>query len=1047
MSKPCDTPGSLLHRIGVAGPARSRAFKGTSAPICLLLALGVLAFAATPAFAGRQYISGSSFGVKGVGAGQLEDPEGIAVNNEAGSASEGDVYVADTGNRRIDEFTAAGDFVMAFGKNVGGLGEDTCTVTCVAGESGTEPGAFTNPRFIAVDQTTGDLYVADTGDNLITKFSESGAYQAQLTGTCEKETESPPACTGSKFVPFGALNGIAVDPAGGLWVLTSGSAAEFSDTGVFDKTFPTRSAYGGLAVDASGGVYVDGINLAAKYESGLLVSEFSHIATALAVNPATNTVLVFQTEYFDAGQLSNDIELFPPFAEPSAPIETFTAEGLSGSNGIAVNGAVADYPLYVTQPSTDTVVTYDYLQLPEVSSVPASSVGIKQEAGHPVVGATLNGTVDPNEVPVSACEFEYGTTTAYGKTVPCETEHGEPIGEGTAPVPVHADLTNLLPSTTYHFRLRAANANDGSDPEVQIRHAADDETFLTSGPTIVSEEAPAAEVTGNTATLSGVVNPGGLPLSKCEIEYGTKAELKASGLYEGSVPCAPDAAEIGSGTAPVTVHADLEGLVGGTSYSFRLVVSTEVLATKQKVTVAGAGRELTTEPTPVIAAAEAPLTGMTLNPAGELSAELRATVNPEGLQVSHCAFEYGTSTSYGLVVRCAQKKSAIGYGTEPVPVSAQLSELMPNTTYYWRLSVRDGNGEGYEPGHTFVYPTAGAELPDNRAYEMVTPPFKGGGLIGDVFISVEPAFSEGPEGLHKGPSRVIAPTIQCFAPSESCTADRQTEGEPFEFTRTPTGWVTTALAPPATRFSENSAWLVSADEGTALFSMPPGPAEGDSWYARSPEGSFSQIGPATPPGITRIQPFKIPVKKSTADLSHLVWNEEVDVYGQPWPFDKTTGSTSLYEYVGTHNPEPFLVGVTGGEYNANSSERNNELISTCTTLLGSTGSGSQVSYRGALSGDGRTVYFAGMACPGGTGTNAGKAVPVEELYARVDGELPDAHTVAISEPQALAPGVRAECESEECKEHTSVANEHTYWRNATFRGASEDGSRMFFTSE
>ncbi len=684
----------------------------TRIAIAALLTLGVLALTATPAFAGKQYVSGISFGAKGPGAGQLEGPEGVAIG-EAG-ADKGDIYVADTGNRRIDELTAAGDFVMAFGKGVGSLGEDTCTVTCKAGVSGSGPGEFEAPRYIAVDPTSGDLYVGDTGDDVISKFSEAGAYEARLTGTCANRGETPPSCSG--FAPFGELGGVAVGPAGELWVREPrkadgepGKVNEFSHAGVFEEAFPTEETdFPGVAVNSSGDVYVSGPNRGEKYASGMFVSEFPSRpaaldATALAVNPATNGVLAFQSEDTAAGQDGNDVQLFGAFAEPSAPVETFGGEGLSPSDGIAVNGGEADYPLYVTQPATDTVLTYDYLQLPEVASVPASSVEV---VNHETVSATLNGTVNPNELPVTACEFEYGTSTAYGHSVPCE-QSPQSLGEGEIAKPVSAKIADLLPDTTYHFRLRAANRND----EREQPNPSSDESFPTPGPSVVSE-APAADVTASTAELAGEVNPGELLLGECRFEYGTSA------LYGESVPCEPGAEQIGFGTMPVEVYADLKGLLGGTTYHWRLVAASGV---------AGAGEEFKTATVPVIAGGEArEVTGS--------GAELHATVNPEGLPVSHCSFEYGTSTAYGRSVRCGQSLAQIGYGTEPVPVSAQLTGLESSTAYYWRLSVRDENGEAYEPGHSFNALTGGEGLPDNRSYEMVTPPFKNGALLGDVFF-------------------------------------------------------------------------------------------------------------------------------------------------------------------------------------------------------------------------------------------------------------------------------------------------------------------------
>ena len=49
-------------------------------------------------------------------------------------------------------------------------------------------------------------------------------------------------------------------------------------------------------------------------------------------------------------------------------------------------------------------------------------------------GAMLSGTVDPNGVEVSECQFEYGTSTSYGSSVSCASLPGS----GTSAVKVSA---------------------------------------------------------------------------------------------------------------------------------------------------------------------------------------------------------------------------------------------------------------------------------------------------------------------------------------------------------------------------------------------------------------------------------------------------------------------------------------------------------------------------------------------------------------------------------------------------------------------------------
>lgn len=79
-------------------------------------------------------------------------------------------------------------------------------------------------------------------------------------------------------------------------------------------------------------------------------------------------------------------------------------------------------------------------------------------------GATLNGTVNPNGL-ATTTSFEWGTTTSYGQTTP-----GQAIGAGTAAQPVSAALTDLVPCTTYHYRVTAtstAGTTNGEDATFQ----------------------------------------------------------------------------------------------------------------------------------------------------------------------------------------------------------------------------------------------------------------------------------------------------------------------------------------------------------------------------------------------------------------------------------------------------------------------------------------------------------------------------------------------------------------------------------------------------
>jgi len=169
-------------------------------------------------------------------------PQGVAVDGN------GNVYVADTDNSRIQKFSSDGTFLVTWGSE------------------GSENGQFLKPYGIAVDGN-GNVYVADTGNSRIQKFSSDGVF---LTTWGSKGSED-----GQFFWPYG----IAVDGSGNVYVAdtenhriqkfspdggfltkwgSKGSGnGQFGRSGLTDlKFFGSPSGPFGLAVDRNGNVYV-----------------------------------------------------------------------------------------------------------------------------------------------------------------------------------------------------------------------------------------------------------------------------------------------------------------------------------------------------------------------------------------------------------------------------------------------------------------------------------------------------------------------------------------------------------------------------------------------------------------------------------------------------------------------------------------------------------------------------------------------------------------------------------------------------------------------
>lgn len=139
----------------------------------LLTSIAALALLAASAAAVPSLLSQTpEDGLPGAGAGRMDLPEAIA----ADPSLPGHVYVADRKNARIDEFTAWGDFVKAWGWGVtdGEAKLETCTseTGCRKGLEGSGTGQFERSEAIAVD-SEGSVYVVDRESHRVQKFDPS----------------------------------------------------------------------------------------------------------------------------------------------------------------------------------------------------------------------------------------------------------------------------------------------------------------------------------------------------------------------------------------------------------------------------------------------------------------------------------------------------------------------------------------------------------------------------------------------------------------------------------------------------------------------------------------------------------------------------------------------------------------------------------------------------------------------------------------------------------------------------------------------------------
>jgi uncharacterized protein (TIGR03663 family) len=175
-----------------------------------------------------------SWGTFGKDAGQMDYPKGLAVD------SEGNTYVADSYNHRVQVFDANGRFVRQWGSQ------------------GNAAGQFQEPWGLTVDPL-GTVFVADTWNHRIQKFDAQGRWLAGWG-----EFGDTGGALGATDVMYGPRD-VTLDPQGNVWVSDTGNKRilKFTADGEFlgqwggDGTSSGQFREPvGLAADDGGNIYV-----------------------------------------------------------------------------------------------------------------------------------------------------------------------------------------------------------------------------------------------------------------------------------------------------------------------------------------------------------------------------------------------------------------------------------------------------------------------------------------------------------------------------------------------------------------------------------------------------------------------------------------------------------------------------------------------------------------------------------------------------------------------------------------------------------------------
>lgn len=401
---------------------------------------------------------------------------------------------------------------------------------------------------IAVDNSSGpakgDIYVAHA-DGSIGIYSSAGSNLGELT---EEAAD-----------PWGEACGVAVDASGAVYVgLYSSHINKYVPTGNPVTNADYASTINGLSGVCNVGADSLGNAYSITWSSGPVVryeaSQFGSLSAAgssvdskgssMSVDPANDEMYVDEKDKIV--QFGSNGE---PFEEPVATFGASGSGAISGSIGIAVSGFNRD--IYVSDGKGALSVFGPGVVVPDVVTGASSDVQ--------PTSATVSGTVNPDGIAITECEVEYGLTASYGQSQACAESPGE-IGSGSSPVEVQANLTGLNPGLSYHYRLVAANANGRGEGQ--------DATLSTPGAPLASSEA-FSDVASGEATVSAQIDPN-FASTTYHVEYGT------SEAYGQSTA---ESAPVGSDHTSHVVSAHIAGLTPGMSYHFRFVATNSVATT------------------------------------------------------------------------------------------------------------------------------------------------------------------------------------------------------------------------------------------------------------------------------------------------------------------------------------------------------------------------------------------------------------------------------------------------------------------------------------
>jgi DNA-binding beta-propeller fold protein YncE len=586
-------------------------------------------------------------------------------------------------------------------------------------------GSFSHPTGVAVDESTGEVFIADGSPaDVVDIFDAKGST---LLGTLS-------GAGGGTFDFEAEPVGVAVD--------NDSQSASFQDVYVtdvehsvvdkFKRTGPGAYEYvcqfngwygaGEEACHASGGVpaeqFVEPVGAAVDVQGDVYISSYNPEHGAVDEFDAAGKGIMqvkapehplLSLEHPQGLAVDAGGDLFVRGFEHGESVAEFKRSSLTGLVAPGDEQEIASSATSIAiEPSTNDLYVGLGPKIAEYQPVGAGTLARSLEFGSGILGDSLGIAANEATHVVYATDAGSGDTSAFapatvilpdvkggcvaseiaqttvklsGEVDPLGTagahytieygpteSYGQQAGEGeltgTGFMPVSAEITGLAPGTAYHCRISTTDSEGIADG--LVNHGPDGlvET-LPLLPVVDEFPASASEVTTDSVIFNGFVNPGNGPTAY-HFAYGLQ-----TGHYTQILP----GIGIGTGIEPITVEQapTSADLTPGTTYHFALI------ATNAAGTTVGEDETFTTLPASVPPTTPLVETG-SAEAVSQSSAVLTGAVDPEG-QLTLYEFELGPTTAYGDVVFGSEAGREHG----GVEVAQAVGSLQPGVTYHYRL--------------------------------------------------------------------------------------------------------------------------------------------------------------------------------------------------------------------------------------------------------------------------------------------------------------------------------------------------------------------------